>query len=82
MFSLKKNDAFKALILAIGGPVLMYLQTLIPGLHLSPQVNAIISFTIAYLLKNFFTDDVKEAKQTLISHADKTQQSIVINPKS
>ncbi len=67
-YSLKLKDWLKGLILAVGTPVLYVVQELIPNWPLSPIEKAAISAFITYLIKNFFTDDIKAAEKTLASN--------------
>lgn len=50
---LKWRDALRGLILAVGTPVLYYLQELIPHYNLDPIVKIGISAGITYIIKNF-----------------------------
>jgi len=59
-FDLSKSDWLKGLIMAVGTPVLMAIQELIPKWHFGPAnsttdilIKAAISATVTYLLKNF-----------------------------
>lgn len=75
LFSLNLNDALKGFILGVGTPVIYLLQQLIPSwqpflvLHLGQTggvlVLTAISATTTYLIKNYFTNDVKQAQQVL-----------------
>lgn len=86
MLSLKWKDLFKGLIVSVVTAVLTVIQTSLSAGSLTfnwKEIGTVaLTATIAYLTKNFFTDDVKEAKQTLTDHAEKTQTPIFINPKS
>lgn len=53
-FSLKLRDYIKGFMMAIGTPVLYFIQEAIPGYNLDPIVKIAISAGITYLLKNFF----------------------------
>ena len=64
-FTLKLRDWAKGLVMAIGTPVLYLLQEMIPNWPLGPLEKAALSATATYLLKNFFTDEVKVAKDIL-----------------
>ena len=79
-WGLKVKDFLKGLFMAVGTPVLYVLQELIPDWPLSPIEKAALSATVAYLLKNFFTDDVKAAKETLTKEADKKRVNYFISP--
>ena len=63
-FSLSWRDLGKGLVVTMGAPILYYLQTLIP-LETSPELKGLISILCSYLVKNFFTDDVKAAENTI-----------------
>ena len=63
-FSLSLRDAGKGLIVALGAPILYYLQTLIP-IETPPEVKGIISVFCTYIIKNFLTDDVKVAEKVI-----------------
>ena len=56
--------------MAIGTPVLYLVQELIPGWNIDPIYKAGISAAIAYLIKNYFTDDNKTAVKII----DEAQQ--------
>ncbi len=66
-FSLKTKDFLKGLVMFVGTPVLYLLQDLIPRYGLHPLLQAAIAATITYLLKNLFTDSVKEAQKTIVT---------------
>lgn len=68
-FTLKLRDFLKGLLMGVGTPVLYVIQELIPNWPLTPIEKAALSATIAYLLKNFFTDDTKVAKKVLTEAA-------------
>lgn len=69
MFSLNARDFFKGLLLAVLVPVLtIILQSLEAGVLTFNWVaigTTAISALLAYLVKNFLTDDVKAAEKTL-----------------
>lgn len=65
MFSLKVSDFWKSLIMAVGTPILYWLQTLIPGWNIPPELKAAISAGITYIVKNFLSDDTKAAVKTV-----------------
>lgn len=76
LWTLKARDFLKGLILAVGTPVLILLQQLIPSWtpwlaeHFGSSSGAVIaqaalSAFVAYLLKNLATDDTKVAVKTL-----------------
>lgn len=58
---LKVRDLLKGLILAVGTPVLYFIQELIPHWNIPPIAKIAISAGITYLLKNLFTDGVSAA---------------------
>lgn len=64
-FILKARDWLKGLIIAVGTPVLYVIQELIPNWPLNPIEKAALSAFVTYILKQFFTDDVKAAKKIL-----------------
>jgi len=74
-WTLKARDFFKGLILAVGTPVLMLIQQVIPswtpvltdwlGQSGALIAQAALSAFAAYLLKNLATDDVKVAEKVL-----------------
>ena len=64
-FSLKLRDWLKGLIIAVGTPVLYLVQEMIPNWPLNPIEKAALSATVTYLIKNFFTDDVKVAEKVI-----------------
>ena len=88
LFSLNAKDFLKGLVIAIGTPVVYLLQQLIPTwtpfltAHLGQTggvvAQAAISAALAYLIKNFFSDDVAAAKSTLITAAQKDGSSQVV----
>lgn len=65
MYKLKLRDWLKGLIIAVGTPVAYLLQELIPNWPLNAIEKAALSAGITYMIKNFFTDDVKVAKKVL-----------------
>lgn len=64
-FTLKLRDWLKGLVMAVGTPVLYLVQELIPNWPLTPIEKAALSATATYLIKNFFTDDLKVAEKVL-----------------
>lgn len=54
-FSLKLNDFWKGLILAVGTPLLYLAQELIPNWNANAFIKAGIAALITYLIKNFVT---------------------------
>lgn len=68
-FSLKTKDFLKGLLIAIGTSVLVVIQTSIEQGEFTFKWKTItmvaIGATITYLLKNFLTDDTKEAVKTV-----------------
>lgn len=53
-FSLKWRDALRGLIMAVGTPLLYFIQEAIPMWTIDPIWKIAISAAAAYLLKNFF----------------------------
>lgn len=72
---LNLHDLFNGLIMAIGAPLLTYLQTIIPNYNLPMWVQFAIGTLITYLLKNVFTDNVKVAQNVLIDQTQKAKES-------
>jgi hypothetical protein len=70
-WGLKAKDYIKGAVIAVGTPVLYLLQEMIPNWPLSPIEKAALSALATYLIKNFFTDDVKAAEKTLSKTAEK-----------
>lgn len=66
-FSLGYKDYLKAFLLVLIGGVIYGLQQVIPGWNIPEQFKLAISSFLAYLAKNFFTDDIKQAKKLLDS---------------
>lgn len=64
-WGLQFKDFVKGLIMAIGVPGLTYIQQSIPDYHLPIYAQLAISAFISYIIKNYFTNDVKEAQKTL-----------------
>lgn len=69
MFTLNWNDFFKGAILAVVVPILVTIQTSLAAGNVifdwkAIGISALATF-IAYLLKNFFTNDVKQAEKTI-----------------
>lgn len=62
---LTSADFWKGFIMAIGTPVFYMLQEMIPGWNVDPLIKAALSAGVTYLIKNFFTDNVKEAENTI-----------------
>lgn len=58
---LKLRDFLKGLVLAVGTPVLYFLQELIPHWDIPSIAKIAISAGVTYLLKNLFTDGVSAA---------------------
>lgn len=76
-FSLNWRDLGKGLIVTMGAPILYYLQTLIP-LNTSPELKGLLSVLCSYLIKNYFTDDVKVAEKVI----DKATEDAVAERKT
>ena len=76
-YTLKIRDFLKAALLAIITPVLYVVQdSLAKGeltLHWKEIAIAAVSGFVAYLIKNFFTDDVKVAKKIVEKHEEKVR---------
>lgn len=74
-FSLQTRDWLKGLAVSVGTAVLMIVQQSLDADTLTFNWKAIgmaaVGAAITYLGKNFFTDDVKVAKKTLINAAMK-----------
>lgn len=68
-FSLNVRDVVKGFIMAIGTPAVYYLLSLIPG-NFPPELKILLSAFATYLVKNFFTDDVKVAEKILDQATD------------
>lgn len=71
-------DVGQGLIMAVGAPLLYYLQTLIPGWD-NPLIQAAISAGTTYLVKKLFTDSsivLKPSDEELINkiEAEKAKQ--------
>lgn len=64
-FTLQARDFLKGLLMGVGTPVLIVVQELIPNWPLTLIEKAALSATVTYLLKNFFTDDVKVATKVI-----------------
>ena len=64
-YSLSVRDFLKGFLMAVGTPVLYMLQELIPNWPLTAIEKAALSAAVTYLIKNFFTDDVKVAEKVL-----------------
>jgi len=68
-YSLKLRDYAKGVLMAILVPVLYVIQSSLTNgeltLNWKQIAIAALSGLIAYLIKNFFTDDVKEAKKII-----------------
>lgn len=76
LFSLNWRDAVQAFILAVGTPLLYWVQEAIPGWNIPPAAKVALSAAVMYLIKNFFRDDTKVAQKI----ADENGAKIV--PKS
>jgi hypothetical protein len=79
-WGLKLRDFIKGMVLAVGTPVLYLVQEMIPTWPLTKLESIALSAIVTYLLKNYFTDDIKTAKRTLRKAADKHDVSFVITP--
>jgi len=76
-FSLSSSDWLKGLIMAIGTPILLAIQEMIPNWHIGTPgsgtdilIKAAISATVTYLLKNFFD------KPKVVIEDQKTVQAV------
>jgi len=63
-YSLSIRDFLKGFLIAVGTPAVYYLLSLLP-VDMNPQLHLLLSAFAAYLIKNFFTDDVKVAEKVL-----------------
>lgn len=79
-YSLKLRDFLKAALIAIITPVLYVVQdSLSKGeltFHWNEIAVAAISGFIAYLIKNFFTDEVKVAQKIIEKHEEKQAEKV------
>ncbi len=68
-YSLRVRDWLKAFFMAIGAPVLTFIMDSInadePTINVNKLITVGISAGIMYLLKNFFTDDLKVANKVI-----------------
>ena len=55
LFGVNLLDFLKGLILAVGTPLLYYLQELLPSLGMAEWQKIALSALIAYIIKQFFT---------------------------
>lgn len=78
------HDLLNGIIMAIGAPLLTYLQTEIPNYNLPTWVQFAIGTLITYLLKNVFTNNVKVAQKVLIKATKNAetweQEKAIIHP--
>lgn len=74
-YGLKVVDFLKGAVMAIGTPVLYLVQEMIPGYDIPPIYKAGASALVTYLIKNFFTDDVKVAKKVIAKDEAKRSNS-------
>jgi len=65
LFKLKSADFWKGFIMAVGTPALYMVQEMIPGWDIPAIAKLSLSAAVSYLIKNFFTDDVKQAEKTI-----------------
>lgn len=74
-YTLKVRDFLKAALIAIITPVLYVIQDSMSRgeltLHWNEIIVAAISGFVAYLIKNFFTDDIKIARKVIEKHEQK-----------
>lgn len=78
---LKTRDFWNGLILAVGAPLLYFVQEWIPQLTIHPLLKIAIGTFVAYLIKNVFTSQqtkeklaistLKESPTTLVEEFDK-----------
>jgi len=86
-FSLKWKDVLNAIVLTMLGQLLMTVsqaaEGTFPSLHdLKLSLIGSIKYAIIpYLLKNFFTDDVKQAQNTIQKAEDETIKVAAPNDK-
>lgn len=77
-YTLKLRDFLRAALIAIITPVLYVIQdSLSKGeliFHWNEILVAAISGFIAYLIKNFFTDDIKVARKVIEKHEKKMEE--------
>lgn len=57
LFNVNWKDFLKGLVLAIGTPLIYLVQEMIPNWPLNPIEKAALSALVAYLIKNFFTNN-------------------------
>lgn len=71
-FTLALRDYLKAFIMAVGAPVLTFIIDSLKAETIvydwKKLLIVAISAGAAYLVKNFFTDDIKVAKEVLIEN--------------
>ena len=84
LFTLNLRDFLKGAILAVVVPVLVTIQTSLAAGNIVFDWKAIgissLATFIAYLLKNFLTDDVKVAQKTLVEAREKAAEEKKIVP--
>jgi len=77
-FSLQARDFLKGAIMAIGTPVLILVQELIPNYDINIIYKAAISAIITYLLKNYFSapsvTTVQPSNETAVAVGDKIEK--------
>ena len=84
MFTIKTRDLIKGAVMAVLVPVLLIIQQSIAAGDLIFNWKAIgmaaIAGLVAYLLKNFFTDDVKASEKVLTeARQDAIKKSTGVN---
>lgn len=77
-FTVKLRDWLKGLIMGVGTPVLYLLQELIPNYPLTPIEKTALSAFVAYMLKNYFTDDIKAAEKIIEKAKANEKKDIVV----
>ena len=69
MFKLLKRDWLKGLVMAVGAPVLTFIYDSLKATEFVFEWKKLLlvagSAGVAYLIKNFFTDDIKISKEIL-----------------
>ena len=73
-FSLKVRDFIKGFGMAVGTPLLYFVQDLIPGWTIDPIYKIAISAAVTYLLKNYFSNDVANAQKVLDEAKKKAEE--------
>ena len=83
-FSLKARDWIKALLMAIGAPVVTFLIDSFNAeevvINASKLTNIAISAGLVYILKNFFTDDLKVANKVISEKIESVKKDDEVKP--